>query len=186
MAFRGPLNDAIYEAGTHPILKAALKIENAKSAAFQQMQDAEYVLRFLTLHSDWQDFTGSLVKSMDSFMLDNRSASVDAANGLVSPFSVAIDRTGQLWGDVAFQRWDGQRWRQQALAGLFDAEMIAAIMLQEDQIRTVSAKSDVLVEKTKELFSDDEFEEAVRTGTNTPARLKYRVERMYELLIELA
>lgn len=57
VAFRGELNDAIYEAANHPLLRTALKIEGPKSAAFQQMQDAEYVLRFLTLEGAWEKFS---------------------------------------------------------------------------------------------------------------------------------
>lgn len=183
VAFRGALNDAIYDAAANPLLRSALKIENEKSAAFQQMQDAEYVLRFLTLYDIWDSFTGSLVRSMDSFMLKNRSVSAEEASRLLTPFYTAIERTGKLWGDKAFQRWDGIRWRQQALAGLYDAEMIAASILSDKQFDRAAANSKKVVQETRKLFGDKDFEEAVRLGTNTPARLKSRVERMVELLV---
>jgi len=186
VAFRGYLNDEIYEAAASERLRSALKIENNKSAAYQQMQDAEYILRFLTLHDNWKEFTGSLSRSMDSFMISNRSVSSDEAKALVAPFHSAIERTDQLWGDVAFQRWDGERWRQQALAGLFDAEMISCAMLTNQQVSALANKRPKIIAKTKQLFNNAVFEEAVRLGTNTPSRLKIRVSEMYDMLSELA
>lgn len=186
VAFRGPLNDAIYSAGENPLLRNALKIEDAKSAAFQQMQDAEYVLRYLTLNSSWDRFSGSLSKSMDEFMLEHRYADERESDTLIEPFIEAIDRTAILWGDVAFQRWDGQRWRQQALAGLYDAQMIAATLLTAAELQVVAPKQKAVIEATRQLFSDPEFEETVRIGTNTPSRIKSRIERVYNLLTNFA
>lgn len=186
VAFRGVLNDAIYEAAKHDLLKAALKIEGPKSAAYQQMQDAEYVLRFLTLLGTWEKSSGSLSRSMDQFMLANRNATDVETQALVGPFQVALTRAYSLWGDAAFQRWDGQRWRQQALAGLYDAEMIAASRLTDAQVLTISSKRAQVVQATKDLFEDSDFEEAVRLGTNTPSRIKSRIEKTYDMLVSLA
>ncbi|VWX54457.1 DUF262 domain-containing protein [Novosphingobium sp. 9U] len=185
VAFRGFLNDTIYLAGENALLRSALKIDGPKSAAFQQMQDAEYVLRFLTLNRSWERFSGSLSRSMDDFMLEYRDVDAAAAVDLVRPFHEAMDRTAALWGEVAFQRWDGQKWRQQALAGLYDAQMIAANKLSDVQVQYLSHKQNLIVSQTRELFLNSDFEEAVRLGTNTPSRIKYRIERMYELLISL-
>ena len=186
VAFRGPLNDEIYEAASNDLLRSALKIESNKSAAYQQMQDAEYILRFLTLHDNWHEFSGSLSRSMDAFMIANRNAGKEEAKAIVAPFYSAIGRTGTLWGDVAFQRWDGERWRQQALAGLFDAEMIACAMLSEKQLASLTNKKSQIISRTKQLFGNADFEEAVRLGTNTPARLRTRVSDMFDMLTGLA
>lgn len=186
VAFRGALNDAIYVASENVLLRSALKIDGPKSAAFQQMQDAEYVLRFLSLQESWDGFSGSLSKSMDEFMLRNRSVVGRKLHSIIEPFNVAVDRTARLWGDVAFQRWDGERWRQQALAGLYDAEMIASSLLSERQVKAAAARHEELVEATKDLFADSNFEEAVRLGTNTPSRIKLRIEKVRDMLLSIA
>ena len=62
-------------------------------------------------------------------MLDHRDDGPDRVEAFKTEFKAAIALTNDLWGDVAFQRWDGQRWRQQALAGLFDAQMIGPLLL---------------------------------------------------------
>src|SRR5262249_45019828 len=104
---------------------------------------------------------------------------------LVQPFGVAIERATLLWGDVAFQRWDGQRWRQQALAGMFDAEMIAGSLLSDKQIKSAAAKRTDVVEATKRLFADSDFEKAVRMGQKPPFRIKLRKEKSRDMLLSV-
>ncbi len=185
VAFRGELNDAIFDAADNTLLKAALKIDGPKSAAYQQMQDAEFVLRFLTLNENWLNFSGSLSKSMDGFMLSNSGVKGAPLDALMAPFAQAISRTAMLWGDNVFQRWDGQRWRQQALAGLYDAEMIAAAILTDVEVNALVGRQAEISDATKSLFGQPEFEEAVRLGTNTPARIRYRIEQTYSMLLSL-
>ncbi len=182
VAFRGYLNDTIYDCGEHPLLRAALKIDGPKAAAFKEMQDAEYVLRFLTLKDSWESFTGSLVQSMDNFMLEHRADTELEIQGFAASFQKSIERVGEIWGDKAFQRWDGQRWRQQALAGLFDAQMIAAYLLTNAQYEKLAGQRTKIIAATRALFESAEFEEAVRLGTNTPSRLKLRVRETRDML----
>jgi hypothetical protein len=182
VAFRGPLNDAIYTCAEHQLLRKALKVDGPKAAAYQQMQDAEYVLRFFTLVEVWESFSGSLVRSMDHFMLQNRDAEPKVVERLAQDFNQTLERTHRLWGNMAFQRWDGERWRQQALAGLFDAQMIACFLLSEKDFARAEQKRSSIINHTKRLFADPNFEEAVRLGTNTPARLRFRVNAVREIL----
>ena len=185
VAFRGPLNDLIYSCSENKLLRSALKIEGPQSAAFKQMQDAEFVLRFLTLHQVWKVFSGNFTKSMDAFMLKNRNADQQAISKLGASFHTAIERTSLLWGEMAFQRWDGEKWRQQALAGLFDAQMISAISLTPEQVAHASSKRPKIIEATKGLFDNKIFEEAVRLGTNTPARLRLRIQAVSGMLNQI-
>ena len=185
VAFRSDLNDAIYEAADHEFLKKSLKITGRKSKAYQQMQDAELVLRFLTLRENWEEFSGSFSRSMDQYMMRNSDLSENEALDKSAMFTSAISRVEQIWGTHAFQRWDGQQWRQQALAGLYDAQMIACDQLREDEFEDLCFQSDTIVDRTKELFEDAAFEEAVRLGTNTPSRMKYRVSKTLAILKDL-
>lgn len=96
VAFRGRLNDAIYACSENQILRKALKIEGPKSAAFQQMQDAEFVLRFFALSAVWDTFSGSLVRTLDAFMLDNRDAEVSEIENLTHKFTYSLERVQSL------------------------------------------------------------------------------------------
>ena len=182
VAFRGRLNDAIYDAAENPFLKRSLNIHSNKSKAYQQMQDAELVLRFLTLREDWKDFSGNFSRSMDNFMQRNVDISDEDALELIQAFELSIRRVEKLWDKHAFQRWDGGQWRRQALAGLYDAQMIACDQITENEYRELSKSPHLVLAVTQSLFHDKTFEEAVRLGTNTPARMTYRVEKTLQKL----
>lgn len=182
VAFRGPLNDRIYVLSENHFLRQQLKIDGDKSAAYREMDDAEYVLRFLTLSERITTFSGSLVKEMDEYMRRHQLDSGQGVDNLAATFNQAIDRCQAIWGGYAFRRPEGQGWRDQTLAGLYDAQMISASQIsQQIADKAANHQADVQ-EKTRALFEEAEFDKSVRTGTNTPARIRYRVKRMKELL----
>lgn len=178
VAYRGPLNDEIYQLADHPFLRQQLKISSAKSSAFQKMTDAEYVLRFLTLSRDWMDFSGDLSRSMNLFMLDHRNTRGKALSALSARFVRSLEACEAIYGANAFKRFEDGSWRNQALAGMYDAEMVAMFELSDDDVSKAVTKSTAVVEMTTKLFDDREFETAVRQGTNTPARVRYRVSTL--------
>jgi len=185
VAFRGPLNDLIYELGENRFLRQQLKISGPNSSAYKKMHDAEYVLRFLTLRQRWEQFSGQLAYEMNSFMLENQNASDRRLEPFSTAFTRAIDACKEIWGPHAFKRPDGHFWRDQLLAGMFDAQMISVDRLSDARIEALAPRSHEVLEGTRRLFSDEEFEQAVRTGTNTPARIRYRVEATFQLLENL-
>lgn len=65
---------------------------------------------------------------------------------------------------------------------MYDAQMVAAGSLTPDKLVLAVANGNAVVERTRALFADAEFDKAVRTGTNTPARIRYRVQEMKKAL----
>ena len=146
------------------------------------MSDAEYVLRFLTLNDRLAHFSGKLAHEMNDFMEKHQQAKNAQVAKFASSFSRAVAACEQLWGENAFKRPEGNGWRDQLLAGMFDAQMLSVAKVPDAKLAQVALKVDALIEGTRSLFDDPEFEKAVRTGTNTPARIKYRVEEVTKLL----
>lgn len=184
VAFRGPLNDLIYELAENPYLKIQLKIFSNSASAYREMSDAEYVLRFLTLSSRLEGFSGSLVKEMDGFMQENQFAGAGELQDLSFKFLQALHRVDAIWGVAAFKRPEGAGWRDQTLAGMYDAQMLACDRLSDVEFEFALHNSLNIVDATRELFSEDDFDKAVRTGTNTPARIRYRVDAIYRIMTE--
>jgi len=182
VVYRGPLNDLIYELAESPFLRDRLKISSEKSPAYRKMQDAEYVLRFLTLSVSWRTFSGDLARSMNHFMQDHRMADSKGLAALARSFTKALDGSERVWGKAAFRRPDGDGWRDQTLAGMYDAQMLAMHEIGPSAIDEVVANRDVVVERTRDLFRAPEFDAAVRQATNTPSRIVLRTSRMIELL----
>jgi hypothetical protein len=185
VAYRGPLNDLIYELAGTPFLRDRLKISSEKSPAYRKMQDAEFVLRFLTLAASWRTFSGDLAHSMNHFMQNNRMADEKTLTTFARRFTRALDGSSSVWGDAAFRRPDGGGWRDQTLAGMYDAQMLAMNEVAPTTIDDLVDQRDVIMERTRALFADPEFDQAVRQATNTPSRIVLRTSRMIELLSDV-
>lgn len=183
VAFHGPLNDLIYgELCNAPFLRRQLKINNEKSPAYRKMQDAEYIVRYLTLLDTWRTFSGDFARSMDAFMETHQHASQPELADLRASFLSALGWCQRLWGDHAFNRPEGQGWRDQTLAGMFDAEMVGVAQQSDAALQVLSGRRPRVEAMTRELFRDAQFDTAVRQGTNTPRRVRYRIEKMTEAL----
>lgn len=174
VAYRGPLNELIYDLAQNEFLRQQFKVFPPLSPAFRQMTDAEYVLRFFALAERWRSFKGELRLELDHYMAENRFADDKALSALTRAFSRSIETAEAIWGPEAFQRPG----RDQALAGLYDAQMIALSLLPEKVLPILVRKRATVVKRAATLFDDVEFDESVRRATNTPARLIYRTEKM--------
>lgn len=182
VAFRGPMNDAIYELTGNAFLRRQLKIVGPSSSAFKGMNDAEYVLRFLTLRERQRGFSGKLAFEMNKFMGTYQFAPTHEIAEHRRRFERAIGYCEKLWGANAFKRPDGNGWRDQLLAGMYDAQMLAVDNVPDGQLEHAIGNRARVGLQIRNLFADSNFETAVRTGTNTPARIDYRVREVTALL----
>lgn len=188
VAFRGDLNNLIYgELCKSDFLLQQLKIGKppGKSPAYRNMRDAEYVLRYLTLRSEWKSFSGDLARSMDAFMEKHRRVSPEQLESFRESFTEALRWVETLWGKKAFARPVEGGWRNQTLAGLYDAEMIAVSEIDTSTLESLKRKPSDVLKVTRALFGDPAFDIAVRQGTNTPSRVRYRIEKLVDALRSL-
>ncbi|EFC83290.1 protein of unknown function DUF262 [Parafrankia sp. EUN1f] len=184
--YRGPLNDLLVKLSDAPFLRRQLKIRDARAPAYRAMADVEYVLRFLTLKDSWQKFSGDFRESMDNFMARHQNIDNHELSGLEGDFNRTLQACEEIWGFDAFKRPDKDGWRDQTLAGMYDSQMVAVSLFTEREIRLLTAAKDDVVAATRELFSDENFEAAVRVATNTPARVKYRIGKMHAAMLKIA
>lgn len=87
-----------------------------------------------------------------------------------------------IWGDIAFRRPEGNGWRDQTLAGMYDAQMLAADQLSSTEFGKIIKRIEATKLSTVKLFNDTTFDQAVRTATNTPSRIKYRIAKVLAML----
>lgn len=187
VAFRGKLNDLLFELSKAPFLRKQLKISKNTEPAYLQMQDVEYVLRFFTMQESWKDFSGDYRRSMDRFMETHRNPSTQRLKTMRKDFLDALSRCEQLWGGNAFKRFDGTEVRNQFLAGMYDAQMVAASLLSGRQVTALAKKTAQITRSTKQLFGDaSDFEAWVRSGTNTKSSVRSRISAVKTMLDGLA
>lgn len=176
------MNNLIFRLAGSPFLRKQMKIVDDHSSAYRNMDDAEFVLRFLALAQQGRNFGGSLVRALDEFMAEHQNDTPSEISRTAARFTRALDWCERIWGDVAFKRPESNGWRDQFLAGMYDAQMLGVSELTEPVLHVAANASKSVILKTRALFSDPEFEQAVRTGTNTPKRIAYRTEKISEML----
>lgn len=186
VAFEGPLNDRLITLSENPFLRRQLKIHGTSASAYRQMLDVEFVLRFLTLRETWKDFSGDLASSMNDFMEKYRHADAHQIDIFAKSFRLSLSLCEALWGEHAFRRPTGDTWRDQTLAGVYDAEMVGAwLAMSHREPDEVEDMREPALNGTRELFADTKFEHAVRVATNTPSSVRYRIGRTVEMLRSL-
>jgi len=185
-AFRGSLNDAIIELSATPFLRQQLKISKNNEPAYLQMQDVEYVLRFLTMNAQWASFSGDYRRSMDKFMERYRNVAGSQLTALKKSFVEALARCQAFWGANAFKRYDGSVFRNQFLAGMYDAQMVAVSQLSAAKVNKLRQKTQIIQRETKKLFEDGKFESWVRSGTNTKSSIEGRITAVKNILDQIA
>ncbi|MCW0456005.1 hypothetical protein NB712_001101 [Xanthomonas sacchari] len=183
--YRGPFNDLLVRlASGNAFLREQLKIRTMKEDVYLSMSDVEYVLRYFTMSESWKSFSGDYRRSMDKYMELNRRPSKAKLRALGDSFENAVERCRKLWGERAFRRYDSQAgvYRDQFLSALYDAQMIAVSLLTSAQFNKNLKRKSALAKATVQLFKDDEFDDAIRISTNSPSRVKIRVEKMLQIL----
>lgn len=180
--YRGQFNDLLFDLGKEKFLRKQLKIVTEKESAYTEMLDVEMVLRFFTFRDHWGGFNGNSRRSMDDFMAKHRKTNKATLAAFRDRFKSALDRCQELWGDDTFKRYTANGFRDQFLAAIYDAQMIAVDSLSTAAFNKLRTKKAAVLNSTKALFADARFEEAVRASTNTPSRVRYRIEKVIEML----
>lgn len=183
VVFRGSLNDLIYELSETPFLLKQMKIHSKKEPAYRQMANAEAVLRFFVLQKNWLRFSGSFRNSMDRFMNKNKDSGTKSIQQLNAEFLRALRGCEDIFGRTAFRRPADIGWRDQFLTGMYDAQMVAVSACSDAEIQdAINNKKNILESIRNEFRNNKIFEAAVREATNTPSRIRERINRVSALL----
>ena len=185
-AYPGPLNDLILKLSENSIFQKLLGVLNKEeSTIYQEMKDVEFVLRFFTFFENPNYFSGDISQKMSEYMHKNQRMDSSKLENLKSKFNSTIRIVDKLFGDDAFKRWRSgtQSWKKKITAPLFDAVMFSCVKCIGIPIPTSFDKED-FISKYKELFLDNEFQDAISFHVNTSVTFNIRVEKVYNLIIE--
>ena len=180
--YPGPLNDLILSLSELPEFHTALGIGNkSKSGIYQEMRDAEFVLRFFTFRKTWSVFAGGMKREMDRFMANNKRLDKKSLEELRLDFTTTLNCVQAAFGANTFRRWQPAKdsWRKQVLAALYDAQMFAC---RGRDAQNLGLKQKKIVSAFRKLFDDESFRTSIDAATNTPSYFKHRIDRLSGML----
>ncbi len=184
--YPGPLNDLILKLSEKSIFQKLLGIlDKQESIIYQEMKDAELILRFFTFVENPSYFLGDISRKMSEYMYNNQRMDSTRLRNLKSKFNSTIRIVGKLFGDNGFKRWrpENQSWKKKIITPLFDAVMFSCVECIGITIPTSFEKED-FISKYKELFLDEEFQDAISYHVNTSVTFKIRVDKVHNLIME--
>jgi hypothetical protein len=185
-SYTGPLNNLILDLSELKLFHRLLGVKNKEqSAIYQEMRDAEFVLRFFTFRKTWKTFSGGMKRQMDRFMADNRHITSPKLKELKDDFLKTITVVDSCFGEYAFRRWlpEKEQWKRQILASLYDAQMFSCRGLIADKLRP---KRNQILSALQKLFNDGEFRKAIDAATNTPAFFRHRIDIVRKMLVKIS
>jgi hypothetical protein len=183
-AFPGLLNDKILDLSEEKHFQKVLGIKSkTKSRIYQEMKDAELILRFFALRKNWATYGGGLKTVLDKFLDENKSIKADKVSELENEFKSTLELVETIFGtEGAFRRWIPQsnKWKQQISAPIFDMQMFALYGKNKEKLILKKAN---IISDFKTLFSSDQtFIESIESSTASPQRFLYRVKKLQEIL----
>ena len=180
-AYPGPLNDLVLELSTTPLFHRLLGIpKNKRSAIYDDMRDAELVLRYFAFKDTWETFHGSMKHLLDRYMRDNRNMPEQDLAALRTHFMRTITTVNEIFGEAAFRRFLPEKnvWRKQILASLYDAEMFGS---QGIHGPFSAGYRDSFIARFKLLFEDPAFKRSMEAATNNPGNFRSRIAAVRNL-----
>ncbi|KKI99431.1 DUF262 domain-containing protein [Prochlorothrix hollandica] len=183
VAYAGPLNDLLFELSDNKFLKKKLKITSIKSTSYRNMDDLELVLRFFTIRSRWENFGKKISVAMDNFMSENQFIEFNKVQELRESFNYSIQRCQRIWGEHSFQKPLNSGWREQLIAPLFDAQMVAVSLLSQERISGLERAQAAVLNATRALYENDaEFHKSVSQSTGDSLAIRNRVSKLLNML----
>lgn len=186
-AFPGLLNDRILALSEDKSFHKILGIKSkTKSRIYQEMKDAELVLRFFALKDTFSNYSGGLKNILDNYLDKNQSLDTDKVNQLEKEFKDTLDIVQKVFGtEGAFRRWipESNKWKQQISAPIYDMQMFALYGKGKEEIEQILEHKETILSDFKKLFTEDTtFIESIESSTATPARFHYRINKLKEII----
>lgn len=179
VAFRGDLNDMLFDVSENNTLRKMLKFSKA-SSMYREMTDVQFVLRFFTIKHFWQNFPGNMDKAMDSFMSSHINMGKKIIDEMKDDYLRSLNFCDKVWGEKSFKRLDKST---RVIQGMYDIQMVCPSMLTnaeyDNAINKPNAVTQALVDA---LNNNDEFLHAVTQFTSNPTNVQYRISAFLNIL----
>ncbi len=179
VAFSGKFNDMLFELSENEYFKSQLN-SGKNSKTYKEMIDIQYVLRFFTLLSTWNNFPGNMDLAMDSFMSTKIKISDNEIEDYKYKFLQSLDFCKKIWGNNGFKKPNGAN---KVLQGYYDIQMVCSALLTSDERENAIYNAErVQTALIMKLENDEHFMSTLSEFTSNTKRVHYRINEFYNIL----
>ena len=189
--YGGKFNELLLKLARHPIFAAAWGIptddnsrEKEKNSIYENMEDAELVLRFFALRNI-EHFHLEIADFLDLYMMKSLNFSRHDIDFLEDTFLETISLAYRVYGHHLFKPFDpqSQTWSEQSNRFYYDATMLSFNKHLLDAYQLMSGR-DRVIEATKNLFNQPEARFLTGGGTSK-AEIQERLGIFDEMLSQV-
>ena len=188
------IRNAIYQGPSTVLLKKLTKNTNFLKATGESVKDSrlgaqELILRFIAFYEeDYRNYKGNLNELLNLQMSAlNKEKNINLST-LENIFDSSMKRAYCLFGEDCFRKpslsKNGFKRKSPINRSLFEVWSVVLAKLSEDEFQKLIKQKKLLHKKFEILLTDIDFDEAITKGTNAPKKVKYRFNKIEDLIKE--
>ena len=177
--YRGKLNDLIRELSENEVFKKIRGVSDVD----KRMQDYEIILRFFAFHFEPDQYRGYLSRFLDEYLRKGQNFNEVTLEKHKSLFMRVIQDINYVFGEHSFRRYDpDQGWEKVINKSIYDVITLYFAQLESERIR--EKKNDIIT-ALKAVCQDVDFSEAITSATSGTGRIRIRLDKWYQALLNV-
>lgn len=149
------------------------------------MLDRDFINRYIAFYCAFDDYDGNL----DNFLNDQMKAiklySEEQKKEIVKTFEKAMDTCYAIFGEKAFRKINKNGDYSKISKSLFDSLGVCIAWLSDEERSELEHKKEDVQSSLENLFKDDEFGNRLSNGTGQIKNVKYRFNKIQEMLYQI-
>lgn len=151
----------------------------------KRMLDRDFINRYIAFYCAFDDYDGNLDNFMNEQMKAIKLYSEEKKKEIVETFEKAMDTCHAIFGEKAFRKINKNGDYSKISKSLFDSLGVCIAWLSDEERLELEHRKEDVRASLANLFKDDEFGNRLSNGTGQIKNVKYRFNKIQEMLYQI-
>ena len=151
----------------------------------KRMLDRDFVNRYIAFYCAFDDYDGNLDNFLNEQMKAIKLYSEEKKKEIVETFEKAMDTCYAIFGEKAFRKINKNGEYSKISKSLFDSLGVCIAWLSDEERFELEHKKEDVQSSLSNLFKDDEFGYRLSNATGQIKNVKYRFNKIQEMLYQI-
>ncbi len=151
----------------------------------KRMLDRDFINRYIAFYCAFDDYDGNLDNFMNEQMKAIKLYSEEKKKEIVETFEKAMDTCYAIFGEKAFRKINKNGDYSKISKSLFDSLGVCIAWLSDEERLELEHRKENVRASLANLFKDDEFGNRLSNGTGQIKNVKYRFNKIQEMLYQI-